>query len=173
MELVKISNTALKVSLSREDMEFFDIEFDSLDYASTETRHVIWSILDEAKRTLGFEAARENLYIQAFRSRCGGCELFVSRKDESAVQDTKCMFRFKHADALINACTCLFACNFSGKSSLFVGDDDMFYLTLCGKEKSFLSLEDIGSRLKYSEEYLAEHARLVCDNAVAQMAKLR
>ncbi|MBQ4151063.1 MAG: adaptor protein MecA [Clostridia bacterium] len=170
MELLKISENALKVSLSREDMEFYDIEFDALDYSNTETRRVIWSILDEAKRTLGFEAVRDKLYIKAFRSRCGGCELFVTR-DEKEQIECAALFRFSDVDLLARACARLKNCLFSGESRLFLGDDEKFYLYLSG-EGGFMFLCEVAQKVKLCEEFLAEHARLLFDGAVEKMAVL-
>ena len=127
MELLKISESALKVSLSREDMEQYNIEFDALDYSNIQTRRIIWSILDEAKRTLGFEAVRENIYIRAFKNRTGGCELFVSREER---EQESLLYRFADAETVILACARLENCRFDGESALFFGDDEKFYLLL-------------------------------------------
>lgn len=171
MELLKISEGALKVCLTREDMEFFDIEFDEFDYSNAQTRRVIWTILDEAKRTLGFEAVRENLYIRAFRCMSGGCELFVSR-EESQKGKEPILYRFDSGDMLIRACARLRNCAFNGESRLFAGDDGRFYLVLC-TEGGVVYLDELGARLDYCAAYLSEHANEICENAVQEMAKLR
>ena len=170
MELLKISENALKVSLSREDMEFYDIEFDALDYSNTETRRIIWTILDEAKRTLGFEAVRDKLYIRALRSREGGCELFVTR-DEKTECISPTLFQFSDVNLLALACARLKNCLFSGESKLFLGDDGKFYLYLFGEGK-YMFLCEVASSVKHCEEFLSEHATLLCENAVEQMAAL-
>lgn len=84
MELILIGTDKLKVMLTEEDMKFYAIEFERLDYGNTETRRAIWSILDEAKRQIGFDAARDRIYIQAYKNIAGGCELFVSCADARA-----------------------------------------------------------------------------------------
>ncbi len=171
MELLKISESALKVCLTREDMELYDIEFDELDYSNTQTRRIIWSILDEAKRTLGFEAVRENIYIRAFKCMSGGCELFVSR--EGSVRESEpLLYRFDSAEPLISACTRLDNCHFEGESRLFFGDDGRFYLALF-TEGGVAYLDELGLRLDYCTEYLSEHARHLCNNAVEEMARLK
>lgn len=170
MELLKISESALKVCLTREDMELYDIEFDELDYSNTQTRRIIWSILDEAKRTLGFEAVRENIYIRAFKCMSGGCELFVSR--ENVRESEPLLYRFVGAEPLISACARLYNCRFEGQSRLFVGDDGWFYLVLFG-EGGTVYLDELGVRIEYCAAYLAEHARPLCNGAVEKMAKLK
>ncbi len=171
MELIKLGERALKVTLTREDMELYDIEFDMLDYADTKTRRVIWSILDEAKRSLGFEVVRDGLYIQAFRSRCGGCELFVSHEEKR--EKLPSLFRFSDSQSVIMASARLENCGFSDESRLYLGDSGDYYLVLPCENDKYIFLLELGTKLPYSKSYLDEHASPLCDNAVTLMAKLR
>ena len=170
MELMKIGHNALKVTLSKEDMDFYDIEFDMLDYTNVETRRVIWSILDEANRSLGFEFSKDSLYIQAFRSRCGGCELFVSHEEKKA---EPMLFRFDNSENIIIGCARLKNCGFEGKSLAYTGDCGSFYLELHAEDDKYIYLDELSLRLPYSESYLSEHTKLLCDNAVETFAALR
>lgn len=167
MELLLIGHDALKVTLTREDMEEYDIDFDMLDYSNTETRRIIFNILDKAKRSLGFEAEHESLYIQAFRSRCGGCELFVTRSENS-----NRLFKFKDSDSLIKCCARLKNCGFNKKSRAYISDSDEFFLEICDSTE-YIFIDEIGLRLPYSKSYLCEHTTPLCDNAVEVMAGLR
>ena len=172
MELIQISEDALKVTLTKEDMAFYAIDFAALDYKNTETRHALWSILDEAKRTLGFEAARDRLYIQAFRDKSGGCELFVRRVLPHPPK-RHTLFRFAEMQALLLACARLHNCGFTGESRALVGDDGGLYLTLgdTPTDPSFF-LSELGCVLPAGELFLAEHASLLCENAVETLAAL-
>ena len=143
MELIKLGDDALRVTLTREDMELYDIEFDMLDYADTKTRRVIWSILDEAKRSLGFEVVRDGLYIQAFRSRCGGCELFVSRDEKS--EKPPLLFRFSDSKSVIMASARLKNCGFSEESRLYLGDGGDYYLVLSHTDDKYIFLSELGT----------------------------
>lgn len=171
MELVKISQSALKVTLSREDMEIYDIEFDMLDYKNSETKRVIWSILDEAKRSLGFEVARDSLYIQAFRSKCGGCELFVSK--EAREKPVITLFKFASSESLINGCARIENCGYTDSSKVYLGEENEYYLELYAKEDDYIYLDEIAVRLRYNQGFLSEHTRLLCEDAVKTMAMLR
>ncbi len=168
MELIQISDNALKVSLTREDMEFYDIEFEMLDYENTQTRRAIWNILDEAKRSLGFEAARDSLYIQAYRSKCGGCELFVRREGEKAVK-RQFLFEFDSMEMLLYACARLKNCK-AGEGKAYTGDNGKLYLELCGVP---MFLFEIASKCEYADGFLDEHTSLLCENAVHTLAGLR
>ncbi|MBQ5390376.1 MAG: adaptor protein MecA [Clostridia bacterium] len=176
MELIQIGTNALKVTLTKEDMAFYAIDFEQLDYKNTETRHALWSILDEAKRTLGFEAARDRLYIQAFKDKRGGCELFVRRTDpkEEAIK-SRSLFRFSDMRALLCACARLQNCGFSGESRALIGDDGAWYLTLgetAASDPRFY-LTELGTSLPADGMFLCEHATHVCDNAVEILSALR
>ena len=171
MELLKIGNDALKVTLTREDMELYDIEFDMLDYANAETKRVIQSILEEARRSIGFEVLHDGLYVQAFRSRCGGCELFVTREGKKDALQS--LFKFDSANGVIMACARLDNCGFSGKSELHLGNNGDYYLALCANEDEYIFLEEVAIKLPYSKNYLAEHTTLLSSTAVPTMAKLR
>ena len=78
MDFIQLGADRLKIMLSRADMDEYSIDCDSMDYGDTGTRRAFWSILDEAKRETGFNAASGRAYIQVYRSREGGCELFVT-----------------------------------------------------------------------------------------------
>lgn len=79
MELILISDSKLKIMLTRDDMQQYAIDCDTVDYDNTETRRVLWSILDEAKHRTGFDAAAERVFIQLYPSKEGGCEMYVTK----------------------------------------------------------------------------------------------
>lgn len=90
MELILISDSKLKITLSPEDMRDYEIDCSKVDYKSTETRRAFWCILDEAKQRTGFDAARQRVYIQLYPSREGGCEMYVTKLDgTTAVLDKR------------------------------------------------------------------------------------
>ena len=176
MELIQIGANALKVTLTKEDMAYYAIEFERLDYENAETRRAIWSILDEAKRTIGFEAARDRLYIQAFRDKDGGCELFVRRADpEKSPSSRAALFRFAELRFLLTACAHLQNCGYTDESRAFAGDDGAWYLMLAEKGDTgrFFYLAELGTALPYSEAFLAEHTSPLCEGAVATLSALR
>lgn len=176
MELMQIGADALKVTLTREDMIYYAIEFERLDYENTETRRAIWDILDEAKRKIGFEAARDKLYIQVFKGAEGGCELFVRRaKPKESESKTPLLFRFAAMPVLLLACARLENCGFSGESTAYAGDGGDFYLSLCPEsdEKHCAFLSELGQKLPFAQGYLCEHAKKICSDAVRALSLLR
>lgn len=73
----------ISVTLSKNDMTDFDITYDELDYSNIETRRVIWTILDEAKKVLGKSVNIDNrLLIQVSPADDGGCFLEFTQLPE-------------------------------------------------------------------------------------------
>lgn len=79
MEITLLNETELKVTLTAEDMERYSIDCAHMDYGTTETRRAFWSILDEARRETGFDAARDKICIRVYPSTDGGCDMYVTR----------------------------------------------------------------------------------------------
>ena len=170
MELVRISENALKVTLTREDMESYDIVFETLDYKNTETRRALSQILAEAKRTVGFAAESDSLYIQAFSDGDGGCELFVRRSDGAAGQ----LYEFRSLSLLLIACARLLNCGFIGDSSAYrLRGGESYFLHLSVKsDGTYIFLSEIARRIRLQSGFLAEHTEKICENAVETLGKL-
>ena len=79
MEIIKISQSELKVMMTSEDMQRYDLDCDTLGDDPEESRKALKCILREAKAEKGFSAAGERLLVRVFPSRDGGCEMFVTK----------------------------------------------------------------------------------------------
>lgn len=79
MEITLLNETELRVTLTAEDLEHYSIDCAHMDYGTTETRRAFWSILDEARRKTGFDAARDKICIRVYPSTDGGCDMYVTR----------------------------------------------------------------------------------------------
>lgn len=183
MELILISDSKLKITLSLSDMEKYDLNSDSMDYDNTETRRAFWEILDEAKHKTGFDAAKERVFVQVYPSRGGGCEMYVTKiGDEKAGTGEKpptrrrprlSIFRFSGLAPLLSACATLDRQGYTGESAAYA-EDTRYYLILyehlkspVGTDGARLSeygfLEEYGERLMgcVSFAYIKEHAKLI------------
>ncbi len=78
MELILISDTKLKIMLSESDMKEYNIGKEA-DCAESNTRHAIRSLLDRVKDITGFDTDGEEIFIQLYTSKGGGCELFITK----------------------------------------------------------------------------------------------
>lgn len=79
MELILISDSKLKITLTSDDMAQYELDCDTMDYDNTETRRAFWEILDRAKHITGFDAASDRVFIQLYPSKKGGCEMYVTK----------------------------------------------------------------------------------------------
>ncbi len=81
MKTIRISDTKLKVMLSKRDMLDSPVGEGIIDTASDETREAIRGFLDKAGREHGVDISSGRLFIQLYPDKEGGCEMFVTRLD--------------------------------------------------------------------------------------------
>lgn len=179
MELILISDSKLKIMLTRDDMQQYALNCDTIDYDNTETRRAFWNILDEAKHRTGFDAAAERVFIQLYPSKEGGCEMYVTKLgfDETrasrallpggaskrgVLRSRICAYRFAQLDELLVVCRRLSALDAPLPSSAYRDDEGEWHLILdetntppeqLGFLCEFGTAEDAG-RLSV---YIAEH----------------
>lgn len=89
MEMILINRDKLKIILLPSDLEVYDITIDMLDYGNTETKRMLWDILNKAKHSIGFEPDGHRIFVQLYQDKNGGCELFVTKigLSESSICD--------------------------------------------------------------------------------------
>lgn len=161
MELIKISDMKLKITLSKDDMMRYELDCDTMDYDNTETRKAFWSILDYAKHMTGFDAASERVFIQLYPDKCGGCEMYVTKLGlpdtddarEAEREDSETMelrplirptgererlgaYRFDDLEELLCVCRQLASVGYSYRSSAYCDDGENYYLVLREKNGS-------------------------------------
>ena len=138
MELIRISDTKLKVMLSEEDMVFYDLDTEALDYDNRETRRAFWQILDEAKRKTGFDASSDRVFVQVYPSKKGGCEMFVTKvgkldegnkrsKGVAAMRKKENIYSFDSFDTMTLMCEKLKAIGYEGQSSVYMDENKGVY----------------------------------------------
>lgn len=167
MELIKISNTKLKVMLSEEDMILYDLDTEALDYDNKETRRAFWRILDEAKRKTGFDASSDRVFVQVYPSKKGGCEMFVTKvgkldgersevKGLTAMRKRENIYSFDSFETTVLMCEKLKAIGYEGKSSVYTDHDKgMYYLVV--EERSSDSVLKNNSLGEYG--FLSEYGK--------------
>ena len=79
MELILISDSKLKITLTSDDMAQYELDCDTMNYDNMETRKAFREIFDHAKSLTGFDTAGDRLFIQLYPSREGGCEMYVTK----------------------------------------------------------------------------------------------
>ncbi len=202
MELIVINSSKLKIMLSGDDMKKYDIDADKIDYDTTATRRAFWSILDDAKTETGFNAASDKLFIQLYPSKKGGCEMYVTKVEDSRprtspAKETESFYDEEHfgahkrmeayafpdLEALLAVCRRLLTLGYEGESHAFRDDRRGQFFLLISRytygaysyldEYSFISEYGHAENLKQTKLYIREHATCICaDRAVAQLGVL-
>lgn len=90
----------IRIQLSREDLERYQMTADELDYDSPRGKRVILELFDRARLETGFQTEGERIYIQLYPTACGGCELFVTKLEKEV---KRVCFFFSDFDALYGA----------------------------------------------------------------------
>ncbi|MDR2646565.1 MAG: adaptor protein MecA [Oscillospiraceae bacterium] len=81
MRIEALGKRKIVVELNAEDLTALDITYDALDYASIETRRVIWVILDRVRESTGCDIDPSGqLLIDAIPRPTGGCILFFTMR---------------------------------------------------------------------------------------------
>lgn len=93
MEIIRISDTRVKLSLDEEDMKKYGIAVEDMSADTTARRRILWTLLDEAKKRTGVDAAGMKTLIEAFPGKRGGCEVFVTVASGKRELHTAC-YRF-------------------------------------------------------------------------------
>ncbi len=193
MELIVISDTRMKIMLSREDMSGYDIDALSIDTESAKTKRILNGILAEANKSAGIECSGDRAFVQLFPSLDGGCEMYVTRfselSDNEAAEGScvnmnnakntvkrRSVYRFRCMRELLCACKALKCRGYSESSDSYMSvDGECFYLVLCEGEA------DTSVVLEYAEPvffggariYISEHSSPLCENnAVDTLAQL-
>ena len=151
MELILISESKLKIMLTADDMENYEISNENLSYERSDTRRVFGRILNEAKERTGFDSTSNNLFIQVYPSKNGGCEVYVTISSEAAQQNVKqekrpkekntspkkkkeyCVYLFDSIENTLSACKILGECGYKNESMLYAennGNASRYYLVL-------------------------------------------
>ena len=181
MEMIKIGTSKLKVMLTKEDLEEFELAAETLDYSNTETKRMFWDILGRAKHSVGFDTDGERVLLQLYPSRTGGCELFItklgqlcgsddkdcvlteeesilpaSERDQSLLTQKSSAFGFEKTEWLLLACRRLLAAGYDRDSAAYVCEGSRLFLFLFGIEPKDLILDQYSFLSEYGRAEDAE-----------------
>ena len=196
MDILKISNTKIKIMLTDEDVKKYSLDIDEVDYNDAKTRGKVWKILDYIRKTNGFNFDGGKLLIQFYPSRDGGAELFVtklaglSRENErfmakaenvTMLDSKRTMYNFSCLSDLIQASKIINGSKSIKDSELFYSDSDGYYLEITeqgtsrlGQICEFAILLEFASKTPEEKiPYITEHCNKLTDGAaVEQLSRL-
>ena len=114
MKIEMPENGKIRIQLNDEDMRELNISFDEMDYSNIETRRVIWTLLDEARRVLNTDIdPAGRMLIEVSPLVTGGCTVhFTVLAQEPGARPRRLLmkrmpkpviFEFDGADSLLAA----------------------------------------------------------------------
>ena len=102
MKIEAIGEEKILVALSDKDLTELDITYDEMDYSNIETRRVIWTILDEAKRSLGKSIDTDGrILIEVTPSDDGGCIMCFTTMPGTDYKSKKKLIMKKEAEPIL------------------------------------------------------------------------
>lgn len=192
MEHILISPGKLKLMLTKDDLEKYEIDCDG---DSELMRLAFRELLSDAERISGFDAGADKLFIQLYPSKDGGAEVYITKLGEGKlpqedVGDTVKLTGiglFDSMTALLGCCKSLSTAGRSYKSSSAWQDGGKYYLTLEQnvsyndylRGKATTPIEDIISEYgrnickTTAMSYIHEHCLCFCrENAIERLAEM-
>ncbi len=110
MRVEALTDDAIVVELTADDMKNLNITYEEMDYSKVETKRVIWTVLSRAGKTLGREINTSGrLLVEAMQREAGGCLLFFSVEHGSKNRNRR--YLLKKSDYI--------ACDFETVDDLF------------------------------------------------------
>ncbi len=155
MEIIRIGEHKLKLILTDEDLKKHKLTLDKLDYGNTETRRILWQILDEAKEKTGFDAAQDKTLVQAYPGRKSGCEIYVTRLGarSGGLRGRHSIFCFSDPADLFTVSRELAHAGTRYDSALYKDEKGYFYLCIKETLVSSIQKEELVTPLSFIEEY--------------------
>ena len=152
--------------------------------------------MTEARNRIGFDTDGNQIYVQVYPSREGGCEMFVTKLGLLASQrhprilergalEGGMDFVFESMEDLLAACRRLKALALLGNSAAYRSDEGGYFLLLdavsfgrppsLDRSRLLSVIEEYGRRQNADvvRLYIREHAEIICEkNAVERLSGL-
>lgn len=192
MKFLLVTESKLKITLTRAEMREYSIDPDSTDHFNSASRRGFWRVLEIAKSRVGFDVSDDKVLIQFYPINSGECEVFVTKlgilsagnarlvSKSDRVNTLECRrsyYAFDNASEL-NFVARELPRDLSADSSLYSLGGGRFLLSLLeyktgGEYTEFPMLMEYSRRLSADVEgYLAEHGELVIgENALERLAE--
>ena len=179
MDFLVVSDSKLKIMMSREDMQRYDIDCENIDYDDPKVRRSFWRILDEARASCGFEASGDKVLIQFYPAKDGsevfvtklglispGAERTISKSSKIAMLRAKLtIYKFQDLDSLVSAAKILERESFERTPRAYFDDSGSYYIIAeerrvgSGKGIEISQIVEYGSELPSNlASYISEHS---------------
>ena len=187
MKFLLIGQSKLKITLTREESEKYNIKAQDSDFCGVDIRKTLRKLLYEAKESIGFDIGSEKVLIQIYPTDDGGLELFATKlgfladKDRRTVSmsdnlttfsGVRATYSFSSLDLLCNAARVIYKEDVS--CDVYYGEDGVYYISIAENIlngfSEFEILSEYGKKMpSLPKAHLSEHARLICEGRGLEM----
>ena len=166
MDIMRFEGGRMKISLSKEELELYDIDLFAEGDSAEKAKEAIETALALVRLRTGYIADREENFIRLFPCKDGGCEIFVLKKDKESAALLPAPKRERAGSYL-----CVFdeesqaravkkrLAQLGEESSLYAdGSGGRWYLISEATASCVLFLEEFGQRTPFDPTpYIREH----------------
>ena len=151
MEIVRINDKKLKITLSDADMKRHGVTANTFSDGGEKTHAALSQLLSEARGSVGFPPTSRTL-VEAFPGRCGGCEIFVVMLEGGReAKEKRTLFYFSEQEALLRAVR-TFVSRFGNRVP-----SALYRLSRCGHVLSLALPEEKEGTLSPEYSFLSEY----------------
>ena len=190
MEFLVVSDSKLKIMMSREDMIKYEIDGDDIDYDDPKTRRAFWRILDAAKEACGFEASGDKVLIQFYPAKDGseifvtklglispGAERTIAKSSKVAMLSTKkAIYKFLSFENIVTASRMIEEDECERPPKAYFDDYGAYYLVIEERRGGSGKMLDISPITEFGKEipsnlaaYISEHSKEIDFNVLRNM----
>ena len=178
MDFLVVSDSKLKIMMSRDDMKKYGIDGDNIDYDNPKIRRSFWRILDAARNECGFEASGDKVLIQFYPSKDGseifvtklgvissGAERTIAKSSKVAMLSTRrTVYKFSSFSSLVCAAKIIEAEECERPPRAYFDERDAYYIIaderrgLVGRASEISPLNEYGREIPENlAAYISEH----------------
>lgn len=192
MRIEQIDQQTVKVVLTQDDMDSFDITYEEMDYQDPNTKRVLMELLQRIRDEMQMDLGGGRLFVEAFPYLDGGCVLYIcnipAEGDKRARPvkkpsgfNTPIVFEFENLSLLTAACGRLIQRynHIILKSALYLYEEKyrlLLYSYFKQDEKLIALVSEYGRYVgkgAVQSSFVKEHAKLLLEsNAVETLSEL-
>lgn len=159
MEILKISDSVVKITLCQSEAKEYDLN-DKSELDTEEMKKSFSKLLLKAKNEVGFKFAGENIVAEIFSSKDGGYEIFVSyhKAEEKMYKEKTVPEKIQRQTFLVDGLDNLLVIFSRLKNANYKGSSALYYDTVA--QKYYIIIDPVSKKdLKYA--FLNEYARFL------------
>lgn len=189
MDFLVVSDSKLKIMMSREDMKKYEIEGDNIDYDNPKTRRSFWRILDAAREACGFEVSGDKVLIQFYPAKDGseifvtklgiisaGAERTIAKSSKVAMLSVRrTVYKFSSFSSLVLAARMLDTSECERLPRAYYDERDSYYIVMeervgSGKGSELYSILEFGREIPQNlAAYITEHSNEISFDYLRKM----